>query len=269
MRRASCDTFLSSPPPENIVENRRNYFSWIFRTFPARENSSTDETRNCIIEIMHIYITNSGKKKTEGITCMKISFFVTFISFFFLFFLIFYHAVVPATWRIFRNSIKNINSIKTTREQRTKEEGRRKGEREAHTRAKHSVCNAHSSTFYLRTPRPPLWKHSSKNNGEILLHGWNIAFEAFLVFFLIYIAVSSRATTKTNNFYQPAKCTRCDSVALFRSVDYTLEGWRERCPRNCKSAAVFGLELPQEMGRGGKIAISNVSKYVYNNPAQL
>lgn len=29
-----------------------------------------------------------------------------------------------------------------------------------------------------------------------------------------------------------------------------------------KSAAVFGLELPQEMGRGGKIAISNVSKYV-------
>lgn len=217
----------------------------------------------------YIYITNSGKKKTEGITCMKISFFVTFISFFFLFFLIFYHAVVPATWRIFRNSIKNINSIKTTREQRTKEEGRRKGEREAHTRAKHSVCNAHSSTFYLRTPRPPLWKHSSKNNGEILLHGWNIAFEAFLVFFLIYIAVSSRATTKTNNFYQPAKCTRCDSVALFRSVDYTLEGWRERCPRNCKSAAVFGLELPQEMGRGGKIAISNVSKYVYNNPAQL
>lgn len=85
-----------------------------------------------------------------------------------------------------------------------------------------SICDAHSPirTFYLRTLRSPR-KHSSENNDEILLHRRNIASETWHAFFLISIAASSRPrprTTKTNNFYQQAKCMRRDFVSFFGIV---------------------------------------------------
>ena len=84
-----------------------------------------------------------------------------------------------------------------------------------------------------------------------------------LSFFLISIVAFSRPrTTKTNNFYQPAKCNASRFRELFRDTCMHVYVYRKgnaRCPRNF-SEYNCRVSVKREQRRKGKIALSKKFK---------